>query len=278
MEVSVIIPTFNRKTYLRKALGSVFAQTLSPREIIVVDDGSTDGTDTFLGSDPRVVYVRQENRGVGSARNRGVATATGEWVCFLDSDDVWLPQKLARQAAYHSAHPDILISQTEEIWIRHGVRVNPMKKHRKYEGDIFVRSLPLCLITPSSVMIKRDLFLELGGFDEALPVCEDYDLWLRVTARLAVGLIHEDLIVKYGGHADQLSRAYYGMDRFRIAALEKMLGRGALDLNKKRELLKELTKKCIIYAKGCSKHSKHDEALLYNNKACDFNHALRTSL
>ncbi|MBN1493372.1 MAG: glycosyltransferase, partial [Candidatus Omnitrophica bacterium] len=199
----------------------------------------------------------------------------GEWICFLDSDDLWKPRKLEIQKEFHETNTDLQISQTDEIWIRNGKRVNPMKKHKKYGGDVFLRSLPLCLITPSSVMLRREFFQEIGGFDETFPVCEDYDLWIRITVRYPVGLIENKLVVKYGGHADQLSCALYGMDRFRIKALEKMADSPLLDQNKKRELLKELIRKCIIYAKGGFKHNKGEEAQTYYNKAAQYTDQLK---
>ncbi|MFC1809843.1 glycosyltransferase family 2 protein, partial [Candidatus Omnitrophota bacterium] len=266
-KISLIIPTFNRKDFLKKALDSVFEQTHLPDEIIVIDDGSQDGTAELVSRFPKLKYHWQENKGVSAARNQGVQMSSYEWVCFLDVDDQWLPQKLEKQVEYHEKNPNILISQTEEIWIRKGARVNPMKKHKKFGGDIFIASLPLCLITPSSVMLNKKLFNEVGYFDETFPVCEDYDLWIRIAAQYAVGLIEEKLIVKYGGHDDQLSHKMPGMDCYRIMALEKMTASNCLDAYKRRELLKELERKCIIYAKGCSKHNKHDESELFFKKA-----------
>ena len=124
--------------------------------------------------------------------------------------------------------PEARLCHTEEIWIRNGVRVNQMKKHAKSGGWLFQRSLALCCISPSSVLIHRSLFEDYGDFDESLPACEDYDLWLRITARESVAYVEVPQIYKYGGHEDQLSRAFWGMDRFRIQALEACLTGGYL--------------------------------------------------
>ena len=261
--VSVIIPTYNRAWTLPDAIDSVLEQTYQPFELIVVDDGSSDNTSALLaGYSPRLTVIRQENAGVSAARNTGIEQATGEFLAFLDSDDRWLPQKLARQIDFFRRHPDALICQTEEIWVRNGLRVNPGKRHQKKSGDIFIPSLSLCLVSPSAVMLRRTLFDEIGNFDENLPACEDYDLWLRVSARHPVYLVDEPLIVKRGGHFDQLSRAA-GLDRFRIQALRKILQHGNLSPLRQHAAAAVLQRKCAIYAAGCRKRRRFDEAAAY---------------
>ncbi|RLB05643.1 MAG: glycosyltransferase family 2 protein, partial [Deltaproteobacteria bacterium] len=179
--VSVIIPTYNRRTLLLEAVESVLAQTYSDFELIVVDDGSTDGTEEAIkryGS--RLIYTYQPHQGVSAARNKGIEIARGELVAFLDSDDLWLPKKLQIQVTFMDQHPEVQLCYTDEIWIRRGVRVNPKKKHAKYSGWIYPHCLPLCIISPSSALVRRGLFAQVGHFDPQLPVCEDYDFWLRV--------------------------------------------------------------------------------------------------
>jgi glycosyltransferase involved in cell wall biosynthesis len=262
--VSVVIPTWNRRDLVARAVESVLAQTRPPEEVIVVDDGSTDGTAASLAERfPDLNLVEQENRGVSAARNRGVHEAAGSWIAFLDSDDRWLETKLERQLAAIEASPDYLLCHTDEIWIRRGRRVNPMKKHRKYGGHIFERALPLCVVSPSSVLLQRRLFDEVGLFDEALPACEDYDLWLRVTARFPVLYLEEKLVEKYGGHEDQLSRRFIAMDRFRITALRKLLSRNDLAEGHRRAAEEELSRKIAIYASGARKRGNESEASGY---------------
>jgi len=263
--VSVIIPTYNRGWTIERTVDSVLAQTFRDFELIVVDDGSQDDTADILagyGTDIRV--IRQPNAGVSAARNTGIRAAGGEFIAFLDSDDYWLPEKLHVQIAYLDAHPAAVICQTEEIWIRNGKRVNPKKVHKKPSGRIFRASLALCLVSPSAVMLRRELFDEIGGFDETLPACEDYDIWLRISAHYPVYLVHTPLIIKTGGHADQLSRMV-GLDRYRIRSIEKLLADGKLTRLRRAAAIEMLVKKATIYASGCRKRGKLDEAATYEN-------------
>ena len=261
--VSVIIPTYNRSWSLSEAIESVLSQTFQHMELIVVDDGSTDETPALLsryGDHLRV--LRQPNRGVSAARNAGIQAARGNLIALLDSDDSWQPDKLARQVAFFAAHPEAMICQTEETWIRRGVRVNPKHRHRKPSGWIFEASLALCLVSPSAVMMRRELLEEMGGFDESLPACEDYDLWLRVSLRYPIHLIDDALVVKRGGHDDQLSRQH-SLDRYRIQSLVKILGGEPLTDDQTRAARAMLREKCRIYAAGCRKHGRFEEAEAY---------------
>jgi len=260
--VSVVIPTYNRAWVLKRAIDSVLAQGYRDFEILVVDDGSTDSTQGILESYHQICVVRQDHLGVSAARNAGIARAAGRLITFLDSDDLWLPGKLSDQVAFFNTHPDALICQTEEIWIKNGIRVNPKKRHKKYSGMIFERCLELCIVSPSAVMIRRCLFDEIGGFDETLPVCEDYDLWLRVACRFPVYLIEAPLVIKRGGHPDQLSRRRC-MDRFRIHALKKILESDLLSRGQYCAAHAALKKKCAIYAAGCLKRGRVKEANHY---------------
>lgn len=254
--ISVIIPAYNRAHTLKRALDSVLAQTRPADEIIVVDDGSTDDTEQLIRQHyPQVSYIKQTNQGVSAARNRAIQMAKGEWLALLDSDDEWLPTKLETQLALLEQQPSFKLIHSDEIWIRNGVRVNQMKKHAKIGGWIFKNCLPLCAISPSAAMIHRDLFAEIGLFDEDLPACEDYDLWLRITARYPVLYCDEALIFKYGGHEDQLSQQHWGMDRFRIRSLVKCLQSDFLNNNNRAAAQAMLTKKINIVLKGARKHN-----------------------
>jgi glycosyltransferase involved in cell wall biosynthesis len=263
--VSIIIPTYNREAFIRQAILSIITQSYRDFELIVIDDGSTDTTSAIIKSinDSRIVLLNTKHSGVSHARNRGIEKARGTWIAFLDSDDYWLPKKLATQIDFHLKNEDILISQTDEIWIRGGKRVNKMKKHTKVGGMIYEESLPLCLITPSSVMIHKNIFADVGIFDETLPACEDYDLWLRITHKYPVGLIDKELIVKHGGHKDQLSRSIPTLDKYRIYAMKKMLGSGTLTERQRSATIKEIENKARIYAHGCLKNGKEKEGEEY---------------
>ena len=261
--VSVIIPTYNRGWIIKEAIDSVLAQDFIDFELIVVDDGSTDNTSEILDSySDDITVLQQNNKGVSAARNRGLSKASGRFIAFLDSDDLWLPKKLSRQVEYFNFNPDAMICQTEEIWIRNNMRVNPKKRHKKPWGMIFERSLALCLISPSAVMIRRSLFDKIGVFDETLPVCEDYDLWLRISCRYPVFLIDTPLIIKRGGHADQLS-ALSGLDKFRIKSIKKIIESNLLSKTQYKAAVKILQEKCTIYASGCHKRGRLDEAMYY---------------
>ncbi len=263
--VSVIIPAFNRALKVSRAISSGLYQTFTDYEIIVVDDGSTDGTsDTMRQFGDKIRFMAHtSNLGVSAARNTGIRGSDAPLVAFLDSDDYWLSEKLGAQISFFKSHPEAMISQTEEIWIRNGRYANPKTRHLKPSGDVFEPSLKLCLISPSAVMLKRTLLEEVGLFDEDLPACEDYDLWLRIACRYPVHLINEKLVVKEGGHPDQLSSRYKGMDRFRIRALVKLVESGILNDKQLMAAIAELSLKCGIYGTGCIKRGKRDEGDFY---------------
>jgi len=268
--VSVIIPTFNRWPLVGAAVESVLGQSYADFEIIVVDDGSTDNTAQQLSQfGSRMRLLTQPHLGVSVARNLAVRHARGCYLAFLDSDDLWLPKKLAVQTAFMEQNPAVRICQTDEVWIRNGVRVNPRAKHRKPSGDIFLPSLERCLVSPSAVMLTRELFERVGGFDENLPMCEDYDLWLRVAVDQPVPLIEDKLVIKRGGHADQLSRSTWGMDRYRMLALQKLL-RSSLDGVKRDAAIEVLRRKVKVLASGALKRAKVTEAAAYEGILAEF--------
>jgi glycosyltransferase involved in cell wall biosynthesis len=264
--VSVIIPTFNRGYCLSESIRSVVEQSFSNFELIVVDDGSTDNTSGILSQFPGIQLIQlEENRGVSFARNRGLEQAHGDWIAFLDSDDLWEKAKLETQVQWAERNPDCHAIYTDEIWIRNGVRVNPMNKHRKYSGDIFCYCLPLCIVSPSSVLLRTELLSEVGGFDESMPVCEDYDLWLRIAKQYPFHFIEEKLIVKRGGHEDQLSRKFWGMDRWRVHALEKLLKENQLNEKQREGVVAMLIEKCRVLIIGYGKRGKSQEEQHYRN-------------
>ena len=270
--VSVIIPTYNRRESLTRALASVLEQSFRDWEVLVVDDGSEDGSRQAIRRlrDSRIRYVHQENQGVSSARNTGIRLSRFPWISFLDSDDYWKPAKLERQLEALRHRRQYRVIYSDEIWIRRGRRVNPKKIHRKYSGWIYHRCLPLCIISPSSVLMHRQVFEEQGLFDEAFPVCEDYELWLRIASRHPLLFLREALIVKTGGHPDQLSRSLWGMDRSRVQSLIKTYRSNRLTPQQRVWTAREIVTKATILARGFQNRGKQPEALQYDNLRCEW--------
>lgn len=266
--VSVIIPTFNRARLVDRAIRSVLDQTFKDLELIVVDDGSDDSTGEVLdGFGNTVKYVFQEHSGVSAARNTGIENASGELVAFLDSDDEWRSEKLARQMARFDGGGPFFVCHTDEIWMRDGKIVHQKDIHRKQGGKFFERALERCLISPSSVMISRSLLDEVGWFDAALPAAEDYDLWLRVTAFHDVEFVPEPLVIKHGGHPDQLSMTTPAIDTYRIRGIVKILDNPLLREDYRNAAVRELIRKCEIVSLGCMKKGKTAEAQAYRELA-----------
>lgn len=267
--ISVIIPTWNRVGLLGRAIRSVLAQDPAPCELIVVDDGSTDDTPNVVRemagqAAVPICLLRQENRGAAAARNRGIKAARGELIAFLDSDDWWLPNKLALQTQALAAYPGHLISHTRELWYRGGRPVNQKRKHDPPDGDVFAASLGQCVIGMSTIMARRTLFARYGLFDETLPCCEDYDLWLRVGSREPFLRVAEPLTGKDGGRPDQLSALHrQGMDALHIRSLCNLLDSGALSAEQRQQAERELARKCVIYGQGCGKHGRAQEGAEY---------------
>lgn len=260
--ISVIIPTRNRAAMVCEAVESVLAQKNVALELIVVDDGSQDATPFVLASyGDAVIRLRLDPfQGVSAARNAGILASRGEWIAFLDSDDLWLPGKLRAQLDYFRQYSHMCICQTEEIWIHKGRRRNPKKYHAKPSGWCFERFLERCLVSPSAVMLHRTLLDEVGLFDESLPACEDYDLWLRIGCRHPIGLVPRPLVIKRGGHEDQLSATIPALDRFRLLSLSRLLKTAPLSPTQRVQAFHVLQKKASIYAAGCLKRGKTTEA------------------
>jgi glycosyltransferase involved in cell wall biosynthesis len=245
----------------------VLTQSLPPNEIIVCDDGSTDGTQQELAPEfPSIVWLKQENKGVASARNLGIRHARGSWIALLDSDDEWKPEKLELQLECMKRNPRSRACHTDEEWIRDGNQVIPPKFLDKSPKNLFSRSLRKCLICPSSALIQREFFSEIGLFDESLPVCEDYDFWLRLLLLTEPALVDKKLVVKHGGHPDQLSTSTWGMDRFRVRSMEKLLANPNLPEERRHEVWKALSEKCEILENGFAKREKLLEEKKYAQK------------
>ena len=271
-EISVIIPTYNRCDLLKRAINSVIKQTITPKEIIIVDNGSTDQTYQMVSSlFPEISYFIEKKRGVSAARNKGILESKSKWIAFLDSDDAWKPTKLEKQMEYSVFNQDkYRIIHTDENWYRNKKFLNQLKKHKKSGGNIFKNSLQLCCISPSSVVLKKQIFDDYGLFDENLEVCEDYDMWIRITAKEEVGFLDSPLVLKYGGHSDQLSKKFWGMDRFRIKSLEKNLKNEHFSKSQKINVLDTLIEKLTIVSEGALKRGNKEIFKKYNGKLQDW--------
>ncbi len=266
--ISVIIPTYNRKELLPRTIKSVLEQRLRCAEIIIVDDGSTDGTKAsispFLQQYDEIHYIFQKNQGAAAARNRGIAAARFPFLAFVDSDDHWHCEKIAQQYQAMQEHPEYLISHTKERWLRRGKHLNQKAKHIPRHGDIFAHCLALCAVGMSTVLVRKELFLSCGNFDSQFPCCEDYDFWLRVSCRYPFLLVDAPLTVKEGGRDDQLSQQFrVGMDKLRITAIQKLLASGQLTKEQYILASAEMRRKARIYGQGCLRHGRPKEARYY---------------
>lgn len=267
-DISVVIPTFNRRNLLKRAIHSVIKQTIEPREIIVIDNGSTDQTYQMVSSlFPDINYFTEKKRGVSAARNKGIIESKSKWIAFLDSDDTWEPKKLEKQLEFSLLNQNkYRLIHTDEIWYRNNKFLNQLNKHKKSGGDIFKNSLKLCCISPSSAFVNKQVFDDYGLFDENLEVCEDYDMWIRITSKEEVGFLDSPLVLKYGGHSDQLSKKFWGMDRFRIEALEKNLKNKCFTKIQKKIVLDILIEKLTIVSNGAQKRGNKDTFKKYSDK------------
>ena len=267
-DISIVIPTYNRCELLKRAINSVLDQTINVKEIIIVDNGSTDNTYEMISSlFPEITYIYENRKGVSIARNVGIKNCDSTWIAFLDSDDAWEPQKLEKQLFFSNNNTKkYRVIHTNEIWYKNNKFQNQLKKHEKSGGDIFQKSLKLCCISPSSVFIKKEVFDDYGFFDESLEVCEDYDMWIRITSKEEVGFLNNPLVVKYGGHNDQLSKKYWGMDRFRINSLEKNLKNNWFTAEQKKSVFNILIKKLTIILNGAKKRDNEEIYRKYKDK------------
>ena len=263
---TIIIPTYNRAKFLKIAISSVISQSFKDWELLIIDDGSTDDTSKLVGAAglrPLLKYLHQPHQGVTAARNRGIKESKGEFICFLDSDDRFRQDKLEITYQYIQKHPQYKVFHSEEVWYRNGALLPQKIYHKKPSGDVFKEAVKLCCLSISTSAINREIFKQIGTFDENLPACEDYDFWLRVAAKFSILLIPQHLTIKEGGQSDQQSKKYPAMDKFRIYALKKILEQRKLTKEKYEIAYAELQNKCDIYIKGAAKRNKLDEANYY---------------
>jgi len=239
---------------LAEAVQSVLSQTYENIELIVADDGSAQRPlDGIIGSDARLKYLPGPPRGAAAARNRGIRASTGEYVAFLDSDDLWNRKKLEHQLAAMIENPQAGLCYTDEIWLKDGKWLNQKKRHKKWGGWIFPFCLPLCIVSLSSAFFPKHVLDEIGPLNEGLPVCEDYEYWVRLSLRYQTVFLPQRLVTKRGGHEGQLSEKYWGIDRFRIKALVGILQHETLSPVQKEITANEIERKCHVVAGGARK-------------------------
>ncbi len=267
-KISVVIPTYNRIKFLLRAIESVMKQTYPIHEIIVVDNNSSDNTPKIIKDKYSGINVLLQNKqGVSYARNQGIKIANGDWIALLDSDDLWKPEKIEKQLIlYENSDKSRRIIHTNELWYRNGIQLNQKNKHKKSGGYIFENCVKLCCISPSSALLRSDLFEDIGYFDVEFPTCEDYDFWLRVSLKEKVLFVDEPLTLKFGGHDDQLSKKYWGMDRFRVKALEKLIFNCSLNIYQKKIVLHTLLIKLKIITDGAKKRKNYEVEEFYRTK------------
>ncbi|MCG8480083.1 MAG: glycosyltransferase family 2 protein [Spirochaetales bacterium] len=276
--LSVVIPTWNRRTLLHEALCSVLACELPEGwdiEVIIADDGSTDGTlnmvEDVARKDGRVRPLALSHCGFpGAVRNRGVEGAMGSIIAFLDSDDMWAPEKLIRQLPLHE-HESVMVSHTREVWLRDAHEVSQAGQRHRRSGTIFSDALRKCVIGPSTVMIDTDLYRRSGGFREDLEIAEDYEFWLRLTAVVEVHYIDEPLTVKRAGGWPQLSLKYDHIEGFRIEGLKNLVDIGFFssrcDTATQHAAVRELARKMRLFARGARKRGRYAEAITLEEEA-----------
>ncbi|MDD5680054.1 MAG: glycosyltransferase [Candidatus Omnitrophica bacterium] len=228
LKISVIIPTYNRANYICNAIDSVLAQTYKDFEIIVVDDGSTDNTKeiltTYGGS---AKYIYQQNQGVSSARNRGIKEAIGEYVAFLDSDDEWDERKLEKQVKLFEKEPSVYLQYCYARFVNVQEKrdfIMPEYVTRTFEDLVLSHYKNKNADLPTStVMIRKLCFDQIGCFDENLPCIEDYELWLRIAKKFAIGFIPEILVVENCHHTNNLTDSVMKMRQGYIGVYKKMI-------------------------------------------------------
>ena len=275
MLISVVIPTYNRRAHLNEAIRAVREQSYEHWELIVVDDGSTDDTSTAICWEG-IRYLRTDHSGCpGRVRNIGAQEARGALLAFLDSDDLWKPEKLSRQAAFLREHPEFPLCHTREIWLRNGKIVSQAGQRHRRSGFLFEDALKKCIIGPSTAVLTKELYQKHGGFHPGLEIAEDYELWLRICNTEEVGYIDEALVVKRAGHSDQLSEKYGRIEYFRILALRENIESGAFKGQNRKLALAEMSRKCRIYAAGCRKRRKEKEARRFYAMAAEYQDRLK---
>ncbi|MCK4305695.1 MAG: glycosyltransferase family 2 protein [Candidatus Eisenbacteria sp.] len=302
--VTVIVPTHNKKEPVAEALRSVLSQTFRDFEIVVSDDGSTDGTPLhllrMLGAQPdaleilsrmsptsikpfshafsqngvTVQYHYGSNRGLSAARNRGIRSARGDYIAFIEAEDEWQREHLEVQMAFLESHPDARLCRVAERYVKDG---KPRKNRNTStaSGWIFEAALEASPMSTSALLAHRSCFASCGAFDENLPACDEYDLWLRFAARYPIYYIPDGPIVtRKSARGDGSSRTW-SWDRFRVYALEKAFQSGHLSPNQRFMVAQEIVRKCERLVQGFRRQRSDERSNFYERKRRRFAQEVR---
>lgn len=264
--VDIVIPAFGREKLLEEAVRSVQQQTFEDWRLLIVDDASATPLrcDSFA-HDKRIEIIRLEkNSGPALARNQGASRGDSPFIAFLDSDDLWQPQKLELQLELFKDDPLLQWAHTNEVWFRNGALVRQKHIHAKQGGQFFSRALERCLISPSAVMLRRIFFEQSGGFNPAFRLCEDYEFWLRLLLVNPVGFVKDAATVKRAGEWEQLSSSRE-IDRYRVLALHRLWRNAPRTLSSEETilLLEEAARKTERLVKGAQKHRNRKRLATY---------------
>lgn len=293
-KVSVVIPAFNCEAYIDETIEGVLLQTLPPHEVIVVDDGSTDGTAEKLQKYRHVIrYIHQSNKGPSAARNVAVSNASGDYIAFLDNDDVWLPDKLARQVDALQRHPEAALVFSDAAWVRDdgttarytfgrnaagssqvsdGLRGQiarlPHNDGTILVGDWYGDLLRDNFIINSSVLVRRSALSEVGAIDESLVLNSDYDLWLRVSSRFRLAYLNRAALtyrIREGSMSGGLALREYRYRHWDAMLFEKHLDIGRPNF---RSVIKRRISQCYsLAAWGYFHHGDLSDARRLNRQA-----------
>lgn len=261
-DVAAVLPVRDRAALLAEAMQSILAGKTRPRELIVVVNSKGPAREADLGAaraaadqagDVIVRILTEERPGPAAARNRGWRAAAASWISFLDSDDLWAPEKLAAQLRFLARRPHLDACHTGERWLKHGRELSQPRRLAPRSGAFLYDAFETCLISCSSILLRRSLLETLGGFDETFPVCEDFELWLRLLARTPVGLVPEPLTIKRSGDWAQLSQSRHSMDAWRIRAILKFAAATPLDGRALAAARNSVERKLRILQQGADK-------------------------
>jgi glycosyltransferase involved in cell wall biosynthesis len=301
---TVVVPTCNRREMVAQALQSVLAQTYRNFELVVVDDGSTDGTPMhlmrLLGAEPRAVeilsrmnpaalnpffhqfvhdgipiqYQYHPNRGLGAARNRGIRHARGTYVAFLEAEDLWEPTHLQAQIAFLDGDGWARIARVGGRQAKDGTRARRSRRAEEASGWIFSQALEACPAGLSCAVVHRGCFAECGTFDENMPACDDYDLWLRLAARFPIHYVAGPEVTHRSPRPELASHSWT-WDRFRVYALEKAFQSGQLNPEQRFLVSQEIVRRCEHLVEGYRRQKSEERANFYERKRKRFAQEVR---